>query len=165
MPWNEGGERKPFLGLPLLVMVLWFLIWGPVSFDLILDLPNPEPRAPDGARCGRTARRVVVLRRVPGEQIPFPDPGDELPSDSTGADIAEERRFYLFQQLQLFFFTFSLGFTGENQLVIRQRVKALGQTRCKHGENTQFPFPYLLLSSLVQDLFHFLISLLIISSF
>lgn len=103
MPCNEGGERKPFLGLPLLVMVLRFLIWGPVSIDLILDLPNPEPCAPDGARCrlvsssGRTARCVVIFRRLPGEQIPFRVPRDELPSDSTGADIAEETKFCLFK--------------------------------------------------------------------
>ena len=69
VPCDEGRERKPFLGFPLLVTAL---IWGPVSFDLILDLPNPEPCAPDRACCclvsssGRTAR-CVVFRRVPGE--------------------------------------------------------------------------------------------------
>lgn len=113
---NKGGERKPFVGLHLLVMMLCFLIWSPVSFDLILDIPNPEPCAPDGSCChlgsssGCTTRCVVIFRRVPGEQILFHLPWDELPSDSTGA--GDPSFVYLGKKKSCNCF-FSLGFTGE----------------------------------------------------
>lgn len=167
MPCNERGERKPFLGLLLLLTIL---IWGPISFDLTLDLPNPQPCAPHGAHHrldssgGPTARCVVVFRRVPGEHIPFHLPRDELPSDFPEMTLQKRpSSVYLTNKQTKSCNCLSSQWDAleESQPIFRQRIKAFGQTRCKQRENMQFPFPHSLRSSLVQDLFHFLIHCLL----
>lgn len=108
---KERGERKLLLDFFLRLTVL---IWGPVSFELILDLPNPEPCAPGGACCclvsnsGHTARCVVAFR----SSATFPG----MSCHQIQLELILQKRpslVYLKKKKKLYLFIFSLEFTGE----------------------------------------------------
>lgn len=147
---KERGERKLFLDFFLRLIVL---IWGPVSFELILDLPNTEPCAPGGACCclvsssGHTARCVVTFR----SSATFPG----MSCHQIQLELILQKRpslVYLKKKKSYTCLSSCWNSLEKSQLTFRQRMKAVGQTWGKQGENRQFPFPHSLLSSLGQDL-------------